>query len=98
MDTKQELSFEQALEELETLVGKMETGRLPLEELISGFERGNRLAAFCRKKLDTLERRIEVLTRDDGKNGEWSDFHPGTNRQARPAPEEPQAADDGGLF
>jgi len=58
----------------------------------------SRLAAFCRKKLDTLERRIEVLTRDDGKNGEWSDFHPGTNRQARPAPEEPQAADDGGLF
>ena len=68
------LTFEAALAELEKTVAKMEAGQLPLEELILCFERGSKLAAECRAKLDSLERKIEILTRDDGKGGSWSDF------------------------
>ena len=70
----QELSFEAALNELEMLVGKMENGRLSLDELISGFERGQKLAGLCRSKLDNLERKISLLAKDDGNNGVWQDF------------------------
>ena len=73
-DVPQELSFEAALNELEMLVGKMENGRLSLDELISGFERGQKLAGFCRSKLDNLERKITLLAKDDGSNGVWQDF------------------------
>ncbi len=84
------LPFEQALEKLENLVGRMETGRLPLEELMTDFELGSRLVKTCRDKLDTLERKIELLTRDDGKEGEWSDFESGVPAPTRNAP----ASDD----
>jgi len=70
------LSFEQALAELEALVSKMESGKVPLEELIANFERGNLLAGYCRSKLDALEKRIEVLTSDDGDQGNWAAFEP----------------------
>lgn len=86
------MPFEQALERLETLVAKMETGRLPLEELMSDFETGSRLVNACRGKLDALERKIELLTRDDGKEGEWSDFEadvPSPVRNAPPPEEAP---------
>ncbi len=73
-DDTSQLAFEAALAELEKTVAKMEAGQLPLEELIVCFERGSKLAARCRAKLDALERKIEILTRDDGKEGSWSDF------------------------
>ncbi len=88
----QALPFEQALEKLEALVSKMETGNLPLEELILNFEAGSELAKVCRGKLDLLERKIELLTRDDGNNGQWTDFEsnvPDTSRNAPAAPSEP---------
>ena len=74
------MPFETALAELETLVAKMENGGLPLEELMAGFERGRLLTEYCRSKLASLERKITVLSRDDGAEGEWSDFTPGNNR------------------
>ena len=69
-----DIPFEAALAELEQLVGKMETGGLSLDELIKGFERGRLLAAGCRNKLDALERKIILLSRDDGGKGVWQDF------------------------
>ena len=83
------MPFEQALERLETLVAKMETGRLPLEELMQNFEAGSELARACRAKLDKLERKIELLTRDDGGEGEWSDFESDVPSPVRNAPEPP---------
>lgn len=69
-----DLPFEKALEDLETLVSRMENGGLPLDELVRGFERGKLLAAHCRKQLDTLERKISQLASDDGATGVWEDF------------------------
>lgn len=80
------LPFEQALEQLETLVGRMENGRLPLEELMHDFEMGSALVKSCRGKLDVLERKIELLTRDDGGSGQWSDFEADVPSQTRNAP------------
>ena len=70
------LSFEAALQELEQLVGKMESGGLTLDELVKGFERGRLLTSYCRAQLDSFERKITLLSSDDGGEGKWSDFDP----------------------
>lgn len=55
------LSFEQAMGELETIVRRLEEGRLPLEEAISVFERGNLLKQHCEKKLEDARLRVEQI-------------------------------------
>jgi len=76
----QKLSFEDALQRLEQLVAKIEEGKLPLEELSRGFEEGRKLAGFCRGKLNSLEKKIEILLHDDGQDGEWSLFDTGEKK------------------
>jgi exodeoxyribonuclease VII small subunit len=73
-----EMSFEQALEKLEKTVEKMEAGNLPLDKMIECFETGSGLAAFCREKLNSLEKKIELLVKDDGNKGVWSKFETDT--------------------
>ena len=68
------LSFEEALGMLEELLSRMESGKQPLESLIADFETGSKLLALCRGKLSGMERRIEVLVKDDGAQGQWQDF------------------------
>lgn len=60
----QDLTFEAALAELEQTVTKLESGDLPLEQAIELFERGQRLAAFCSKQLETASLKVEMLTND----------------------------------
>ncbi len=60
-----ELSFENALEELEDIVAKLESGDLTLEESVTVFERGRRLSDRCQGILDNAELRVNQLT-DDG--------------------------------
>ena len=56
-----ELTFEQAFAELEESVRALERGDLPLEESLALFERGQQLAAYCGKLLDTAELKIEQI-------------------------------------
>lgn len=65
---KQSQGFEKSLERLETVVAEMEGGNLSLEDMIKRFEEGQKLIGFCSKKLDEVERKIEVLVKKD--NGE----------------------------
>jgi exodeoxyribonuclease VII small subunit len=58
---KVKLNFETALQELEEIAGRLEDGSLGLEESISEFENGIKLAKFCRLKLEEAERKIEIL-------------------------------------
>jgi len=58
------LSFEKALEELESLVAKMEDGRLPLEESLAAYQRGAALIKFCEGKLTDAQARIAILEGD----------------------------------
>jgi exodeoxyribonuclease VII small subunit len=61
------MSFESSLEELESLVEKLERGHLTLDESLGIFERGMKLARVCSLKLSKAERRIQVLTEENGK-------------------------------
>ena len=65
---KGEMTFEKAFQRLEEIVGLLEKGNLPLEESLKLFEEGTRLSHVCRAKLDEAERKIEILTRDEGGN------------------------------
>ena len=58
---KEPPAFENALEELETIVGRMEDGEPSLEELLKLFERGMDLTRRCQKALDDAEQRIQTL-------------------------------------
>lgn len=54
-------SYEAALQELEQLVGRLESGDMPLEQLLSGYQRGAELLQYCRDKLQAVENQINVL-------------------------------------
>lgn len=55
------LSFEQALQQLETIVQQLEKGQVPLEESITIYEKGTALKAHCETKLRDAEARIEKI-------------------------------------
>ena len=55
------LSFEQALAELERIVGQLESGQAPLEQSIELYERGARLKAHCEKRLEAARLRVEKI-------------------------------------
>lgn len=56
-----EMTFEQAFAELESLVEQLEAGQLPLEESLALFERGQALAARCGQLLDSAELKVKQL-------------------------------------
>jgi exodeoxyribonuclease VII small subunit len=58
-----ELTFEQARDELEGIVRRLEDGRTSLDEALDLWERGVRLYVLCRAKLDGAEERVEELLR-----------------------------------
>ena len=61
------LTFEKALAELEEIVGKLESGKVDLEQSITIYERGQTLKKHCEKLLKAAEARIEKITfRPDG--------------------------------
>jgi len=64
------VSYEAALKELEGLVQQMESGQLPLADLLSGYQRGAELLAYCRSQLDSVEQQIKVL--DNGTLKAWT--------------------------
>ncbi|HWH77859.1 MAG TPA: exodeoxyribonuclease VII small subunit [Candidatus Binatus sp.] len=61
-------NFETALEDLEQVVERLETGELALEEALAAFEKGVGLVKFCNQKLDEVEKKVELLVKDkDGR-------------------------------
>jgi exodeoxyribonuclease VII small subunit len=57
----EELGFEQARDELERIVRKLEDGSTPLDEALALWERGEQLHALCRARLDAAEERVTEL-------------------------------------
>jgi exodeoxyribonuclease VII small subunit len=55
------LTFEQALAELERIVGQLESGQAPLEQSIEMYERGAALKAHCEKRLEAARLRVEKI-------------------------------------
>jgi exodeoxyribonuclease VII small subunit len=60
-----EKSFEEALQELEEIVNRLEQGDLPLEEALQFFENGVKLSRYCHTKLDEAQKRVEILLKDE---------------------------------
>src|ERR1700756_5388008 len=58
------LSFERAIEELETIVKRLEEGKVPLEESVTIYERGEALKRRCEELLRQAEARVEKITTD----------------------------------
>jgi len=61
------LTFERAIEELETIVKRLEEGKVPLEESVAIYERGEALKRRCEELLRQAEARVEKITLDAGK-------------------------------
>ncbi len=58
----EEMSFETALAELETIVSSLESGKAPLEDSIASYERGIALKKHCEKKLSEAQEKIEKIS------------------------------------
>jgi len=69
MEPEQEKKkFEEAIEDLEKIVERLESGELSLEDSLTAFEDGVRLIKICNQKLAEVEKKIELLVKDkDGK-------------------------------
>ncbi|MEX1221079.1 Exodeoxyribonuclease VII small subunit [Pseudidiomarina planktonica] len=68
-----ELSFEQAMQELETIVKQLEQGELPLEQSLEKFEQAVRLSRLSQQKLQQAEQKVSVLLQQNG-TAELADF------------------------
>ena len=62
---KKEPTFEEALEKLEALVASMESGDIPLADLVEKFEEGSKLVKTCEERLKSAELKIEKLRKDN---------------------------------
>ncbi|MBS0272350.1 MAG: exodeoxyribonuclease VII small subunit [Proteobacteria bacterium] len=67
MSSLETMNFEEALRELETIVRRLEEGKVSLDEAINAYERGAALRAHCEKKLKDARLRIEhIVVNADG--------------------------------
>jgi exodeoxyribonuclease VII small subunit len=60
-----DVTFEAAVSELETIVSKMESKQLPLQDTLAAFKRGTDLLQHCQKTLAEVEQQVRILS-DDG--------------------------------
>lgn len=63
-----DMSFEEAMKELESVVAKLESGDVPLEDSIKLYERGAALKEHCQKKLSEAEEKVAQITLDGDGN------------------------------
>ncbi len=60
------MPFERAIEELESIIKRLEEGKVPLEESVAIYERGELLKKRCEELLRAAEARVEKITLDAG--------------------------------
>ena len=63
---KQKATFENTLAKLEKIVSEIEEGKVSLDESIEKYTEGTKLIATCRSILDQAEKKIRMLTKEDG--------------------------------
>ncbi|RSD27387.1 exodeoxyribonuclease VII small subunit [Mesobacillus subterraneus] len=72
MADDKKLSFEQAMEQLESIVEKLEEGDVPLEEAISFYKEGMELSKLCHDKLKNVEEQLAQIITEDGRTEGFS--------------------------
>lgn len=63
-------SYGDAMAELEQLVSRLESGQLPLEDLLAHYTRGTDLLSYCREKLQAVQDQVRLLD-EDGEDRPW---------------------------
>lgn len=95
------LNFETAMDRLEAIVEQMESGKLPLEDLIVRYEEGMNLVKVCQERLASAEQKIEIIAHNHAGKTLVKNFEP-TAETATPAitrePRETKNDDDVSLF
>jgi exodeoxyribonuclease VII small subunit len=81
-----DLSFETAMDRLEKIVEQMESGQLPLEDLIVRYEEGMSLVKICQERLASAEQKIEIITRNNAGKPVVKEFEPVTESRAETKP------------
>jgi exodeoxyribonuclease VII small subunit len=71
-----ELNFEGAMDRLEKIVEQMESGKLPLEDLIVHYEEGMNLVKICQERLAKAEQKIEIIARNSAGKAVVKEFEP----------------------
>ncbi|MGC1320770.1 MAG: exodeoxyribonuclease VII small subunit [Candidatus Udaeobacter sp.] len=89
-----ELNFESAMDRLEKIVEQMESGKLPLEDLIVRYEEGMKLVKTCQERLANAEQKIEIITRNSAGKAVVQEFAP--TQEAAPSEKavESESTDD----
>jgi len=95
-----ELNFEGAMDRLEKIVEQMESGKLPLEDLIVRYEEGMNLVKICQERLANAEQKIEIIARNSAGKTVVKEFDPAPEPEtpARVADESPSTNDEIRLF
>ena len=63
-EKKDDLSFEEAIAELGSLVSRLEAGELPLEDSIAAYKKGVELVQLCTSRLEKVENQIKILDKE----------------------------------
>jgi exodeoxyribonuclease VII small subunit len=95
-----ELNFEGAMDRLEKIVEQMESGKLPLEDLIVRYEEGMNLVKICQERLANAEQKIEIIARNSAGKTVVKEFEPAPEPEtpARVPDESPSTNDEIRLF
>ena len=95
-----QLNFEGAMDRLESIVEQMESGKLPLEDLIVRYEEGMNLVKICQERLASAEQKIEIIARNSAGKPIVKDFEPAadTNIDNKTAEEKETKNDEVRLF
>lgn len=85
-------SFEEAMERLEEIVSRMESGDLPLEEILTRYEEGTRLVRDCTARLSSAEKRIELIARNAAGAPEVIPFDETASEEEPEPPKKPRSS------
>lgn len=72
MAEEKKLTFEQAMDQLEQIVERLEEGDVPLEEAISFYKEGMELSKLCHDKLKNVEEQLAQIITEDGRKESFS--------------------------
>src|SRR5438045_9185245 len=93
-----ELNFEKVMDRLEAIVEQMESGKLPLEDLIVRYEEGMNLVKVCQQRLTSAEQKIEIIARNSAGKPVVKDFEPAAETPIKQPAEQEHQNDEVRLF
>ena len=62
--TEENLQFEEAIEKLESIIERMESEQIPLQELLKDYEEGTKLLKLCRTRIDGARQKIDKINKE----------------------------------